>query len=930
MATEQQQPQKADEYTWGQALVKRTEPSTSPLWYRCSTAQVSTAFAVDTAAGLSAKETHERLQRMGPNELPTQPPVPAWKRFLRQFHNLLIYVLLVAATLAGFLAEWLDMAVILAVVLVNAGIGFYQEGRAEKALSAIAQMLKIQATVRRDGSNQRVDASALVVGDVVVLDAGDKVPADIRIISSHNAYIQEAALTGESVAVEKHDKELNERLALAERSNMAYFGTLVTQGRLSGVVVATGNETELGRINRMINKVTALSTPLIQQMTQFAKYLTGVVIGVGVLVFLLGLLRGNDPTYLFMAVVSLIVAAIPEGLPTVLTVALAIGVTRLAQRKSIIRRLPAVETLGAVSTICSDKTGTLTRNEMMVAQLACGGYVWNISGSGYHKAGEFSQNPEHAAVTANDLPAQVLSLLQVAALCNDSELKNADAQSWQIVGDPMEAALLVAAAKADINYTELHNTLPRIDLLPFDSRYKYMATLHQGCLPASGNPESTHFVAIKGAPERIVAMADLTASERETLQQQITDLANAGQRVLAFGYKEVNQAELKLSHEAVASGIQFLGFTGLIDPPREEAKQAISECKQAGIRVKMITGDHLGTARAIGAQLGLVNTENAISGNEIDTMDDAQLASCIEDIDVYARTTPEHKLRLVKALQQRGDVVAMTGDGVNDAPALKRADVGIAMGKGGTEAAREASEMVLTDDNFATIVSAIREGRTVYDNLKKAIGFLLPVNGGESLAIILALLFALTLPIMPLQILWVNMVSSIALALALAFEPTEVGAMRRPPRNPLEALISKALLGRIVTVSVLFTIGIFAVFQWALAQGLSEDYARTMAVNTLVAMEVWYLFSVRYLHGASLSWRGVRGTPPVLIAVALVFVLQLLFTYAPFMQQMFATEGLAFHHGLVCVGIGVLVFLMLELEKFARRKMTRSTSITAA
>lgn len=678
-------------------------------WHAKSANEIQQHFATSLEQGLTAEEAAHRLATNGPNELPVKPATPAWKRFLLQFNNLLIYVLLVAAALAGVLAEWLDMAVILAVVIINASIGFYQEGRAEKALNAIQKMLKMQSTVRRSGKNEKIPARNLVIGDIVILDAGDKVPADLRLLSTHNVAMQEAPLTGESVAVEKSTPAIAADTPLADRNNMAYFGTLVTQGRADGVVIATGVDTELGRINRLLNKVTTLTTPLIQQMAQFAKYLTLVVVGFGLLVFLLGLLRGNDPTYLFMAVVSLIVAAIPEGLPTVLTVALAIGVTRLAHRKRIIRKLPAVETLGAVSTICSDKTGTLTRNEMMVAQIATETEAWVISGSGYNKVGAFT----HAKFSTPNADAKLMNLLHVGVLCNDSEVQDVG-DAWDVVGDPMEGALLVAAHKGQIACEQLTSAHRRVDFIPFDSRHKYMATLHNTdffqCSDAKKVPkvgQKQRIILIKGAPERIIAMAGLSQEEAQNLHQQIDSLANNGMRVLGFAYKWVSADCTKITHADLSSsssenGVQFLGFAGLIDPPREEAKQAIAECKTAGIQVKMITGDHLGTAKAIGAQLGLENTDNALSGTDIDGMSDEELAAIIATVNIYARTTPEHKLRLVTALQKNGDVVAMTGDGVNDAPALKQADVGIAMGKSGTEAAREASEMVITDDNFAS------------------------------------------------------------------------------------------------------------------------------------------------------------------------------------------------------------------------------------
>lgn len=875
-------------------------------WHQHSLERVGESLESSLRDGLSDSEVAQRQQDFGPNSLPVKGDDPWWKRLLRQFNNLLIYVLIVAAVLAGALAEWLDMAVIMAVVVVNTLIGFVQEGKAEKALNAIQGLLSSKATVTRNGIKSQIPASELVPGDLVHIEPGDRVPADIRLVKSKNLAVQEASLTGESAPVEKYIDPVRKSAPLAERSNMAYSGTLVVQGQAVGLVTATGSATELGRINKMLSNVTELTTPLLRQMSEFARYLTIVILLVAAVVFILGILRGNDPTYLFMAVVSLIVAAIPEGLPTILTVALAIGVTRMAQRRSIIRRLPAVETLGAVSVICSDKTGTLTRNEMMVASVVTPQGSWEVTGTGYAPEGELQ-----ALDTTTD-SASPEELIRAGGLCNDSALEEQDS-GWMVTGDPMEGALLVLGRKTQAADTD-QTRGDRIDALPFDSSYKYMATLHE--------QDSQRVVYVKGAPERILELCENQLEEPlETWQKRIDDIAAKGQRVLGFARKLVNKDTQSVNHDTLQNGLEFLGITGLIDPPRQEALESVRLCRQAGINVKMITGDHGATALAIGKQLELEHTDRAITGKELDELSDEKLADIIQNVDVFARTTPEHKLRLVMALQQKNNVVAMTGDGVNDSPALKRADVGIAMGKNGTEAAREASEMVLTDDNFASIVSAVKEGRTVYDNLKKAIGFLLPVNGGESLAIILALLFALTLPILPLQILWVNMVSSIALALALAFEASERDVMKRPPRKAGEPLIDAFLLWRIIFVSALFTIGIFSVFQWGMAQGFDEAYARTMAVNTLVAMEVWYLFSVRYLRRGSLFTKGIKGTRPVLIAVCLVFVLQLAFTYLPFMQVLFQTQGLSIAHGFVCVAIGILVFMVLEVEKWIRQRL---------
>ncbi|GAB58113.1 cation-translocating P-type ATPase [Rheinheimera nanhaiensis] len=883
--------------------------------YQQTANELCQQYQVGVTSGLTDAQVVAARQRYGANLLPVKPPAPAWRRFLRQFNNLLIYVLLVAAALALFLSEYLDMAVILAVVLVNGIIGFVQEGQAEKALSAIGALLCNRARVLRDGETRQLDASELVPGDIVILEAGDKVPADMRLLQVYNLQVQEAALTGESVALSKHSDVLTGVVALADRRNMVYSGTLVTQGRALALVVATGSDTELGRINQLLTKVQLLTTPLLQQMAQFARYLTLAVLSVAGLVFVLGYFRDYALSYLFMAVVSLVVAAIPEGLPTILTIALAIGVTRMARRNAIIRRLPAVETLGAVSVICSDKTGTLTLNEMMVTTVQLAAARLKVSGKGYQASG-------HIDGVDNAADRQTLDwLCRCALLCNDARLtQGATAEARQIQGDPMEAALLVLAQKHGLAQREQMQAYPRHDEIPFDAAHKYMATLHS-------DHQGHAYVFIKGAPEAVLAKCQgyysangAVALDSHYWQQQVNQIAAAGQRVLALAVKCLSHQQTLLNERDLQQGVLLLGLVGLIDPPRPEAISAIADCQQAGVRVKMITGDHAATAAAIASQLGLADAATVLSGYELDKLTDTELRQAVQHTAVFARTTPEHKLRLVSALQQQGEVVAMTGDGVNDAPALKRADVGIAMGQGGTEAARDASEMVLLDDNFATIASAVAAGRNVYDNLKKAIAFLLPVNGGESLAIVLALLFALTLPIMPLQILWVNMVSSIGLALALAFEPAESNLMRRPPRRVNEALVSRFVLWRIVLVSMLFTAGIFAVFNWAIAQQLSVEYARTMAVNTLVAMEVWYLFSVRYMQGPSLSWQGVKGTQAVLIAVAIVFGLQLAFTYLPLLQQLFHSQPLSFSHGLLCVAVAIGVFLILELEKWLSRR----------
>ena len=870
------------------------------------------------ATGLDTDEAARRMERYGPNRLPEAPPRGPLVRLLAQFHNLLIYVLLGAGLVAGAMGHWVDTIVILGVVLINAVIGFVQEGKAEDALRAIRNMLSSQAMVLRNGRHVSLPAEQLVPGDVVLLQSGDKVPADLRLFRAKGLQIQEAVLTGESVAVEKGTAAVSQDAALGDRLCMAYSGTLVTHGQASGIVVATGASTEIGRISGMVAQVQTLTTPLLRQMAVFSRWLTGAVLVLALAMFAFGVMvRGFSATEMFMTVVGLAVAAIPEGLPAILTVTLAIGVTRLAGRNAIIRRLPVVETLGSVSVICSDKTGTLTRNEMTVQSIATAEDVYTVEGTGYIPRGGFLL--EGQAIEVVQVPL-LMQAVRAALLCNDATLEQ-KADDWRVHGDPMEGALVVAAVKAALEPEEERRQHPRTDLIPFESEHKFMATLHHG-------HDGRAMIYLKGAPEQVLARcakAQGAAGEElpmdaERWRQQVEELANQGQRVLAVACKPARDDQRELDFNDVEEGLLLLGLFGLIDPPRGEAIAAVAECRTAGIRVKMITGDHAGTARAIAAQLNLENSAEAITGHDLDQMDDAALARRVRDVDVYARVSPEHKLRLVTLLQAQGAIVAMTGDGVNDAPALKRADVGIAMGHKGTEAAKEASEMVIADDNFASIAHAIEQGRTVYDNLKKAIVFLLPINGGEAMSIMIAVLFGFTLPITPVQILWVNMVSSVALAMALAFEATEPEAMRRPPRPAKEAMLSGFLLWRIALVSALMSAGVFGIFGWASTHGSTLEEARTYAVNTLVAMEVFYLFSVRYLRAPSFKLDQLFSSRAALIAVAVVVMLQLFFTYVPFMERFFDTRPVDFVHGLEIIALGMALFMILELEKRALRK----------
>ncbi|WP_150301818.1 cation-translocating P-type ATPase [Pseudomonas profundi] len=864
--------------------------------------------------GLTAAEAAERLAQYGPNELGAANARPWWRRLLAQFQNVLIYVLLVAALVTALLGHWLDTSVILAVVLLQAVVGIVQEGKAEQALAAIRHMLAPKATVMRNGERQRIEASELVPGDVLLLEAGDRVPADVRLEQLHGLKIDEALLTGESVPVDKLTDTQPGDAPLAERFNMAYSGTLVNVGTARGVVVATGEQTEIGRISGLLSGVVTLQTPLLEQMNRFAKYLSLVIVVIGALVFLAGWMFSERPlNELFMAVVALTVSAIPEGLPAILTITMAIGVRRMASRQAVVRRMPVIETLGAVSVICSDKTGTLTRNEMMVAALLLDRNIYPVSGEGYAVEGRIGDEQ-----TGEPAPLLLGHMAQAALLCNDAELQR-QGETVKVIGDPMEGALSVLATKAGLDATSYTAEWPRRDEIPFDADKRYMATLNH-------DHHGQAVALLKGAPERVMALCNSAldaqgapvALDFADWQKHIDELAGQGLRVLALARKPVGAEQHELDGDALGDDFQLIGVVGLLDPPRQEAMEAIAECHRAGIRVKMITGDHAMTARAIAARLGLRHTERVATGHELDSLDDTQLMQLAQDVDVFARTSPEHKLRLVQALQSVHGVVAMTGDGVNDAPALKRADVGISMGVKGSEAAREASDIVLLDDNFASLAAAVREGRTVYTNLKKAISFLLPINGGEAASLIVALLIGLTLPITALQILWVNLVSSVVLAMGLAFEPAEPSVMEKPPRRTGESLLNSFLVWRIVLVSLLFLAGIFASFQWAVQTGYSTEIARTLAVNTLVAMEVFYLFAVRYLDSPSITLRGMLGTPAVWIVVLLVTALQMLFTYAGFMHTLFESAVLSLPLLLIPVAAGVAVLAVLELEKRMR------------
>ena len=866
-----------------------------------------------TPDGWSDEESVKRRHSHGLNRLPAPQGPGLLMRFLHQFHNILIYVLLAATAITALLDHWVDTFVILAVVVINAVIGFIQEGKAEKAMDAIRNMLAPRAAILRNGKRYTVAGEELVPGDIVLLEAGDKVPADLRLLKSHGLHTQEAILTGESLAVEKQTEPVGNEAALGDRTCLAYSGTSVTSGQGVGVVVATGETTEVGRISGMLAEVETLTTPLVEQIGIFGKWLTIFIVGIALLILGFGLfVLKQDFTELFMAVVGLMVAAIPEGLPAVLTITLAVGVQAMARRNAIVRRMPAIETLGSVSVICSDKTGTLTRNEMSVTSVVVDGQTFRVKGEGYAPTGEIEL--QDRVVVAGDYP-HLVELGRAAALCNDAELhKNKD--GWAVEGDPMEGALMAFAGRTGMNGGEERRQWTRTDVIPFDSSHKYMATLNH-------DHEEHAFIYVKGAPETILAMCKeqrrsdggTAPLDAEGWRDRAAQIAGQGQRVLTLAAKAVAPEHTVLEQSDLQEAVVLLGMVGLIDPPREEAISAVAECYSAGIQVKMITGDHAITAGAIGRQIGLRKIDKVLTGADIDGLDDVALRDTVLDIDVFARASPEHKLRLVTAMQAHGMTVAMTGDGVNDAPALKRADAGIAMGRKGSEAAKEAAELVLADDNFASIVAAVREGRTVYDNIKKVISWTLPTNGGEASTIILALLFGMALPITPIQILWVNMITAVSLGIALAFEPPQKNTMRRPPRPRNQALLTGHLIWHIILVSTLFLVGVFGVYLYAVRQGYAVELARTLAMNTLVMMEIFQLLYIRNMSELSLSWKAVRGTRAIWVAISVVTVGQFAITYLPPLQEIFATQAMSLMDLLMILSIGVALFVCLETEK---------------
>ena len=869
--------------------------------------------------GLSSTEANSRIDRFGPNQVKERKTTSVWMRALLQFHNPLIYVLITTAVATALLQQWIDTFVILGVVIINAIIGFIQESKAEQAIESLRSMLAPLAVVLRDGNKTSISARELVPGDVVLIASGDKVPADLRLFQMKNLEIDEAPLTGESMPVPKTVDEMEGEIPLGDRRNMAYSGTLTASGTAAGIVIATGDETQIGRIAGMLRDVQGVDTPLIRRLSKFSKVITVVIILFCVFVFLLGVANGESLSEMLMASVALAVSAIPEGLPAIMTIALATGVKRMASRNAVVRKLPAVEALGSATVICSDKTGTLTRNEMSVTQIVCDGNRFKVTGSGYTPTGSVI-NETNKEVSLDDSPV-LCELIKAGALCNDARLRHEDG-IYRIQGDPTEGALLVLAGKVQFGLDELSSRWPRTDAIPFESELQYMATLHH-------DQSGRALIYLKGSPEAVIercAHAGQMGNPLDTAYwHKIADeMADDGLRVLGVAQKQWNRNDTVLELEDTDHDFILLGLVGMTDPPRQEAVAAAEKCREAGIRVIMITGDHAATARAIARQIGISSTDGVLTGSDLEALDQSALDRAVEETDVFARVAPAQKLRIVESLQRGGHVVAMTGDGVNDAPALKQADIGVAMGVTGTDVSKEAAEMVLLDDNFASIERAVEEGRTVFNNLKKTILFILPTNGGECLTLVAALLSGVLLPILPLHILWINLVTTVALAITLAFDPVEPDIMRQPPRDPQSSLIDASLVWRIVYVSILISLGTFALFFYELKLGSSLEVSRSVAVNTIVFFEVAYLFNSRHLSKSVLNARGIFGNRVVWWGIAAVVCLQLLFTYWPVTNSLFHVAPLNAATWLRVLGASLILMLLVELEKAIARKLATS------
>jgi len=887
-------------------------------WHSIEDDKIIELLESDISDGLGPLSIKHRENFFGKNALKEKKKDSNLKKFFLQFHNALIYILLGASVVTAILHEWIDSGVIFAVVIINVVIGYIQEVKAQEAIESLKKMMNTEAVVIRDGKKISISSIDLVPGDIVLLESGSKVPADMRLLESRDLKVDESMLTGESVSALKNTAPLHQDITLNDRDNMTYSGTYVTYGRAKGIVVATAGYTELGKIAHLIEETTSMDTPLTKKISAFSKILLYVILALAAFTFLVGILRENSAVETFMASVALAVGAIPEGLPAAVTITLAIGVSRMATKNAIIRKLPAVETLGSVTTICSDKTGTLTQNKMSVTNIFCSNNTYEVTGNGYEPEGEFIKDGK----VVKTIDKSLKELLQVGYLCNESYLVRKDGH-YSINGDPTEGALIVSALKCGCDEHTINKTFPRSDLLPFESDRQFMATINKDI------ENEQNILYLKGSVEKTLDICDFESIngenveiDKDKIHQKVEEFASKGLRVLAIAKKVTK--EDKIDEEMLHDEFIFLGLAAMMDPPRDEAIQAVKESIGAGIRIIMITGDHAITAFSIAKMMSIVDKDtnfdgSVITGSELFNLTDSELIEKVASVKVFARVEPEQKLRIVDALQARGEIVAMTGDGVNDAPALKQADIGIAMGIGGTEVAKEAADMILSDDNFSSITHAIREGRNVFDNLIKFITWTLPTNLGEGLVILFAIMLGLTLPILPVQILWINMSTAIFLGLMLVFEPKENNIMQRRPRDPKEPILGKSMIIQMLIVGFYMLVTSYSMFNYALANGHSVEYARTIAVNIFVFVELFYLFSCKELQN-SVFKTNIFNNKLLLLGVGLMSFVQITFTHAGFMQLMFKSEALDIQTWSQILAISFCVLFVVEIKRYIENK----------
>jgi len=881
-------------------------------WHAIDGNKVLETFQSDSEKGLSSSVIEQREALFGKNELKAKEQESRLKTFLMQFHNALIYILLAASLITAILGEWVDSGVIFGVVIINVIVGYLQEVKASEAIESLKKMMNAQATVIREGQTLSISSLDIVPGDIVLLESGNKVPADLRLLEEKELRVDESMLTGESLSVEKELGELPQSITLNDRSNMVFSGTYVTYGRAKGIVVATAAHTQIGKIATLMDETQKSETPLTQKITAFSSVLLYVILALAAVTFVVGILRQSSMLETFMASVALAVGAIPEGLPAAVTVTLAIGVNRMAKKNAIIRKLPAVETLGSVTTICTDKTGTLTQNKMSVTDIYSNGQFYKLNGNHDSMNGEILYNGIEVELFGEPLR----ETLRAGYLCNEAHISQNE-DGVKLVGDPTETALIVSALKSDLDQTSIEKRFKRLDILPFESHNQYMATLHLD------TRNRQNIIYIKGSVERVLSKCSV--EDEDSILKVVSDYANRGLRVLVLAKKITEDTTIQSAN--LEEGFTFLGLQAMMDPPKNEATQAVKESLSAGINIIMITGDHAHTAFSIAKMMSIVEDnakfdEVVIRGSELFELSDEELIDKLERVKVFARVEPKQKLRIVNALQARGEIVAMTGDGVNDAPALKQADIGIAMGKGGTEVAKEAADMILSDDNFRSIANAVKEGRNVFDNLVKFINWTLPTNLGEGLVIVYAIMLGINLPMLPVQILWINMTTVILLGLMLVFEPKEANIMQRPPRNPKRPLLTKSMNIQMLLAGFYMLVASFVAFDYYVELGYSLEYARTTAVNIFVFTSIFYLFSCKQIRSSILNIKLFNNLF-LLLGVALMILLQIAFTHAGFMNLLFHTQPLEMITWLYIISLSSGVILVMEIKVWLENKMTK-------